>query len=365
MRREDEDLFAGQTDARAARMRQVVEGRTRHLCFLLDDVHGVHNLAAVVRSCDAWGIADLHCIMSDEADVVKNRKQQKSDGDLRKDRRRFHRTGETLAELFEKESTKRVSKGTDKWLSIHEYADARSAIEVLKSRGYRICVSSLKPDAHALSDVDLRSSKVCFVFGNEHSGVSREVEDMADEFFTIPMYGFVESCNISVAAATTASHIVERARSYRNGDFLESQFFLSAAEQRETYHRFLTPKPSSRRQNSHERLRSRFDVTRLGSFIERRIAREGLFVQQPSDDSSVVKLLEEGLRLGADTGTLLSRFFVRRAKIGALGDSGRHGFSKRCNSIVDGVAGANGLACESAVAGTLQVMSDPQGHRLW
>lgn len=346
----DEALFAGQTDARAITMRRVVEGRTRHITFLLDDVHGVHNLAAVVRSCDAWGIADLHCILSDDEEMVKNRKQKMVDpGDILKDQSRFHRGANSLADLFEKESTKRVSKGTDKWLSIEEYSDSSEAVRSLKKRGYKICVSSLSPNALPLGEVDL-TEKICFVFGNEHSGVSKPVEELADVQFTIPMYGFVESCNISVAAATVASHVVERARTLQHGNFLRDKYFLQHSEQRALYHKFLIPKVPSKRQSSHEKLRSRYDVTRLGAHVERRGAREGLFVDAPKSWSSLSDLLQESLRF-SDTGALVRRYFVRRVKIGAMGDSGPDGYAKRSKSILDGVVGIAALSCEAAIAG--------------
>lgn len=328
----------------------MVEARTRHITFLLDDVHGVHNLAAVVRSCDAWGIADLHCIVSGAAGVAQSRLKALPEGDARVDRERFYRGGGDLKELFERESARRVSKGTDKWVAVEEYGGGAEAVARLKEKGYAICVSSLSADALPLGEVEL-AEKVCFVFGNEHSGVSDAVAEMADVQFTIPMYGFVESCNISVAAATVASHVVERARRSQEARFLEGTYFLSSEEQRAMYHKFLVPKVPAKRHNSHEKLRSRYDVTRLGSHVERRVAKQGFF-KPPQEDvvGPASKMLEESLRLG-DTGALVSRYFTRRAKIGALGDSGKQGYAKRSNSIVDGVAGISALSCESAVSG--------------
>jgi tRNA (guanosine-2'-O-)-methyltransferase len=191
LRQADADLFTGLTDARARKMRDVIESRTRHVTFLLDNLHGVHNLAAVVRSCDAWGIADLHCVLTDKQDASPADAKLKNDIDGKQDGKRFRRHGQSLMELFERESTRRVSKNAHKWINITEHADMNAAVTALKVNGYRICVSSLDPSAKPLADVSL-STPIAFVFGNEHSGVSPELVAAADESFTVPMYGFVE-----------------------------------------------------------------------------------------------------------------------------------------------------------------------------
>lgn len=345
LRSEDEALFASQTNSRAQKMQQVVESRTRRITFLLDDVHGVHNLAAVVRSCDAWGIADLHCVLTPESSDGREKGDgRKSDGDRKQDGKRFHRNGQSLMELFERESMKRVSKAAHRWLSVFEYASAKDAVSALKSRGYRICVSSLSPEAKPLADVSL-DGPVAFVFGNEHSGVSQELFQAADEKFTIPMYGFVESMNISVAAATVAGHVVDRAR---KAEARAPDYFLSREQQAELYRQFLRPNPLVPRKI--HQVSSKYDVTRLGSALERHITSKGMFVESnsriPEKMAAAVELLEKNVRFGAETGTVVHRHFVKRVKAGALGD---RMWDKRAAHLLTGLAGLGALSCESCL----------------
>jgi tRNA(Leu) C34 or U34 (ribose-2'-O)-methylase TrmL len=287
------------------------------------------------------------------------------ENDAHQDRRRFHRPGQTLAELFEMESTRRVSKNAHKWLNIAEYESAGSAIAALKSKGYRICVSSLSPEAQPLADVSLDASPVAFVFGNERSGVSSDLVAAADELFTIPMFGFVESTNISVAAAVVASHVAERARSARDKSFLERKYFLPPSCQADLYRDFLFPRVPERRRSS--QITSKHDVTRLGSNLERLILRRGMYVHPGEGADSLAsqsfaRFLEEYCRLGSDTGAPAARYFVKRSKAGALGD---YQFEKRCGSISEGIAGLAALSCESwAVAVDGAVPMFATRHRL-
>ena len=55
--------------------------------------------------------------------------------------------------------------------------------------------------------------KTAFIFGSEAEGVSNIVKDNADGFLKIPMVGFTESLNISVAAAIILQHVTSKLRS--------------------------------------------------------------------------------------------------------------------------------------------------------
>jgi len=111
----------------------------------------------------------------------------------------------SLVERFEsQQSLQAVSKNCHRWLTIAEYDSVQPCLKELKRSGYKIIVSSLSADATPIHKIDL-SEKCAFVFGNEKHGVTKEMEHSADGFFTIPMFGFVESMNVSVAVGTTAS----------------------------------------------------------------------------------------------------------------------------------------------------------------
>ncbi|TNF26693.1 MAG: RNA methyltransferase [Deltaproteobacteria bacterium] len=162
---------------RIARMHDVLGRRVRHLTALVEHVHDPHNVAACARSCDAFGIQDLHVIPEPGADRV--------------------RIG------------RHVSRGTDRWLTIHYHDDTDAAVDALHAAGYRIAATDLgDADAPPVSltglDVD---APLCVAFGNEHDGISETLRRRADLRVLIPMVGFVESLNISVAFAVAMSHL--------------------------------------------------------------------------------------------------------------------------------------------------------------
>jgi tRNA (guanosine-2'-O-)-methyltransferase len=347
LRPADENVFASLTDSRAARLQKVVENRLRRFCFCLDGVHGAHNLAAIVRSSDAWGIQALHLISNQRsissADMAAYIAGDAEVDDRRgRSRPRFHFRGDDVSELFNQKSVKNVSKSAHKWLKIVEHSTAPEAVSALRDEGYRICVSSLSPEARCLSEIDI-SVNTAFVFGSEKGGVSAAVQEAADEFFTIPMYGFVESINVSVAAAVVANHVSERARSACTSEHRD-RLFHSPSEQAEMYHSLLLTSQVRNRKTGRN-LTSRFDVTKLGSALERSIAKNGMFDQGESSDTVI-----RALQLSNDGGMMMKRVFLKRARIGAFGHlGGADGYVKRCRCVDLAVIGFGALSCEAAL----------------
>ena len=194
-------LFCGLSDARAGRMVRALSARTRCVTALLDGVHGVHNLAAVCRSCEAFGVQEVHFVPEQiEASVE----------DGTEPRRRVQRSRSRFLARFNEAVSSEVSRGAHRWLSMHVHDTPEEAVRSLKQHGYTVCVSSLEGGTpvplHELDWTAPALHRVAFVFGSEGSGVSRAMRDAADLLFTIPMVGFVESLNLSVACATTLAH---------------------------------------------------------------------------------------------------------------------------------------------------------------
>jgi hypothetical protein len=215
-----------------------------------------------------------------------------------------------------------------------------------RKAGYRIAVSSVCPSAVPLCDVDL-TTPVVLVFGNENSGCSQQLIETSDVLFTIPMVGVVESVNVSVSCAVVASQTTERCRGMGRS-FMEDIFLLKPHEQQELYHKYLAPQPIRRAVQPSRKMFSKFDVTRIGSVAERVVARNSMFAQTVDDKcADVSSYMTEKFRLSSDGGIHMSRYFVRRAKVGALGDGK---FDKRCQSIALAVTGLTALSCEGAVA---------------
>lgn len=158
------------SDRRRARLREVLEERTRHMTMVLEDVYQAHNASAVLRSCDCFGIQDVH--------FIENRNKYKVSED--------------------------VAMGSQQWLSISRYTKEENntldCLQSLKKKGYRIVATTPHFNAKDVSGFDV-SKPFALVMGTELTGISKDVLDMADECVLIPMYGFTESFNISVCAA--------------------------------------------------------------------------------------------------------------------------------------------------------------------
>ena len=162
------------TDARRKRIQEVVSARTDEVVLVLDSITDPHNASAVLRSADAFGIQTVHVI-------VGNHGFRASEG---------------------------VSKGTHRWIDVVRYEDAESCARGLREAGYRIYVAAMGGE---VSPVELPSEeRLAVVFGNEHRGVSGKMAELADGTFAIPMRGFVESLNVSVAAAITLQNLADR-----------------------------------------------------------------------------------------------------------------------------------------------------------
>lgn len=165
------ETFLG--DERIGIIKRVLSNRTRYITVCLEDIYQSQNASAVLRSSEAFGLQDVHIIENSNRFSINPN----------------------------------VVRGSDKWLTIHRYFNSAcptsDAISSLRSNGYRIVATSPHVDGVALEDFDLTKGKVAVFFGNEHNGVSQTLLDQADEYLYIPMYGFTESFNISVAAAMT------------------------------------------------------------------------------------------------------------------------------------------------------------------
>jgi tRNA (guanosine-2'-O-)-methyltransferase len=169
------------TDKRKNLFRNILQDRTRHFTVVLEDIYQQHNSSAVIRSCDIFGIQDVH--------VIENK--------------------------YKSKVSKNIAKGSQKWLSFHNYKqDTNNTLEclnTLNSKGYQIIATSPYDNSCTLHDFDI-SKKSAFVFGVEKTGVSDLVMNNADGILKIPMVGFTESLNISVAAAIVLENLSHKLR---------------------------------------------------------------------------------------------------------------------------------------------------------
>jgi len=145
-----------------------IKERTRYITVVLEDIFQPQNASAVLRTCDCFGIQDVH--------IIENQNAYNINPD--------------------------VVLGATQWLTLKNYNKKENntldAIKELKSKGYRIIATTLSDKNTSLNDFQLNKGKSALFFGTEQTGLSSDVIENADEFLKIPMYGFTESFNISV-----------------------------------------------------------------------------------------------------------------------------------------------------------------------
>jgi tRNA (guanosine-2'-O-)-methyltransferase len=179
-------------DERRARLWSVIRGRIGSVTVLMDAPHDPHNAAAVLRSCDGLGIPRVHLVPREEDFAV----------------------GRTVA------------KGAERWIEVVPHRSPEAALDALHAQGFTTVATHPEGNlsAEELADVP----RVALILGNEHDGLRDALHQGAKESVRIPMRGFVESFNVSVAAAV----LLYAATRGRAGD-------LSEAEQLRFYARAL------------------------------------------------------------------------------------------------------------------------------
>tara|TARA_B100000497_G_scaffold45556_1_gene52756 strand:+ start:3715 stop:4368 length:654 start_codon:yes stop_codon:yes gene_type:complete len=170
-----EHLLSFLTERRKNLFEEVISKRTRHFTIATEDVYQLHNTSAVMRSCDVFGIQDLH--------VIEEKVSKKID--------------------------REIAMGAQKWVNIDRHNSTKECINNLKENGYQIIATTPHNNSAELKDFDI-SKKSAFFFGKEKEGLSDIVLDAADGYLKIPMYGFTESLNISVAAAIILQTLVSK-----------------------------------------------------------------------------------------------------------------------------------------------------------
>ena len=188
------------TEKRLERIEEILAQRTRYITVVLEDIYQSQNASAVLRTCECFGIQDVH--------IVENYNPYNINP--------------------------MVLKGSDKWLNISRYnqSDNNSA-EVanrLKSKGYRIIATSLHEGSTTLNNFDISRGKCAIVFGNEHQGVSKYLLEQADEHLKISMSGFTQSLNISVSAGIVISQLAQKMRDNVNWQLTSGEKEMIRAE---------------------------------------------------------------------------------------------------------------------------------------
>ena len=165
------------TDNRKEKFLKVLKDRTKHFTIAVEDVFQMHNASAVMRSCEVFGIQELHVI----------------------------------EERYGKRIDKEIAMGAQKWVDISTYDSVTNCIDTLKNKGYQIIATTPHENDCLMEDFDISKPSALF-FGTERDGLSEEILRRADGFLKIPMVGFTESLNISVSAAIIIQNLTNRLR---------------------------------------------------------------------------------------------------------------------------------------------------------
>ena len=155
------------TEERKARLKYVLARRQPDLTLVLNNIHDPHNVSAIYRSCDAFGVDEVHLYYTDTEFPELGRKS---------------------------------SASARKWVKTRRHRNLASLKSALKEKGCQILATSCSPVAKPLAEWDF-TRPTAIIMGNEHSGVNEEVIQASDGELYIPMYGMIQSFNVSVAAA--------------------------------------------------------------------------------------------------------------------------------------------------------------------
>ena len=156
------------TEARKEKLRSVLANRQPDLTLVLNNIHDPHNVSAILRSCDAFGVFGVH----------------------------LYYTKEKFPALANSSSG-----SAKKWIDLIRHRDAGTMITGLREQGMQIVGTGFSPAARPIMDIDF-TRPTAIILGNEHRGMDPDVKVHVPDEIYIPMFGMVQSLNVSVAAAT-------------------------------------------------------------------------------------------------------------------------------------------------------------------
>lgn len=179
---------------------RVAAMRTRWMTVCTENTFHPQNASAIVRTCEAFGIQDIH----------------------------------TVESLCPFSPNLHIVRGTDKWIDLHRHATTAKALAALRGAGYRIVATTPHSGDTPPEAFDVVEGPFAVVFGTEHAGVSDEMIAASDAFIRIPMCGFVESLNVSACASILLYQLSQRLRAS------DARWELAEADRLQLLYRWLT-----------------------------------------------------------------------------------------------------------------------------
>lgn len=187
------------TNRRLERMQHAVHHRLSGLTIVAEGTHLRHNLSAMIRSAESFGVAKVHLISA------------------------------------EKRKMSGAAKGAERWVELSVFESTEQCFDELKNQGFQIFVADLQDDSYTPETVPI-DQPVAIVMGTELVGVSEKAKSLADGSVMIPMYGLTQSLNVSVASACLLQRLSTRMRESGVGDLskLDKEDLLQSWLERET-----------------------------------------------------------------------------------------------------------------------------------
>lgn len=155
------------TKEREEKIKRVMKNRQKNLTVIFENIHDPHNVSAILRTCDAVGVGEVHLLYTTEP---------------------FPKLG------------KKSSASAKKWITVHKWKTHKECFTFLKKKKFSIVGTSLHSGSTELYDFDF-TKRMALVMGNEHRGISDVALSFCDATLYIPMKGMIQSLNVSVAAA--------------------------------------------------------------------------------------------------------------------------------------------------------------------
>ena len=177
---------------RFKKIKSVLNKRIQNLTVLVEGVSKPHNLSAILRTCDAAGVFQANFI----------------------------------CDKIEVKTFNSTAQGSQKWVKLINHSSSIDAAKTLKRKGFKLFGTTLNQKSIDYRKLDF-TQNTCFVLGAEKWGLSEELIKEVDECIYIPMYGMVQSLNVSVAASILLYEAVrqrdQKGLLPKNGEGIDTQ----------------------------------------------------------------------------------------------------------------------------------------------
>lgn len=191
-----------------------IQGRTSRLIVVVERCTNDHNYSAILRTVEALGIQHVYIIApspSKKNNNVNNNTITSSTGKVVKNTTTQEVEARAMHHLFAQRATE--------WLTVREFATTRECLATLHENGYVVWATDLSQQAVCLTKEDLAQvscndnddiipPKLAIVFGTEAVGCTNEMLEESDLRVYLPLRGFADSLNLSVATALVIQQLL-------------------------------------------------------------------------------------------------------------------------------------------------------------